>query len=51
MSPGKNVLWCRWRLLPDEFSSSYLLQISRWFKDVSSRPSWLAVKDDIKSTN
>ncbi|KAF8798277.1 glutathione S-transferase [Phlegmacium glaucopus] len=25
--------------------------VDRWFKDICSRPSWLAVKDDIKSTN
>ncbi|KAF8806040.1 glutathione S-transferase [Phlegmacium glaucopus] len=24
--------------------------VDRWFKDICSRPSWLAVKDDIKST-
>ncbi|KAF8806027.1 glutathione S-transferase [Phlegmacium glaucopus] len=25
--------------------------VDRWFKDICSRPSWVAVKDDIKSTN
>ncbi|KAF8806029.1 glutathione S-transferase [Phlegmacium glaucopus] len=25
--------------------------VDRWFKDICSRPSWQAVKDDIKSTN